>query len=73
MESRINNLDELIVFIENHNLTNDQLNSLLFNTLSVLCIKEIGSFYTKNNLIKDIEIYWNKYSKQECRPIFLDF
>ena len=52
MESRINNLDELIVFIENHNLTNNQLNSLLFRTLSVLCIKEIGRCYTKEDLIK---------------------
>ena len=73
MELRINNLEELIVFIENHNLNNNELNSVIFNTLSVLCVKEIGRCYTKEDLIKDIEIYWNKYNQQECRPIFLDF
>lgn len=73
MELRINNIEELILFIENHNLTNNQLNSLLFNTLNVMSIKEIGENYTKKALLKDLEIFWIKYSNKECRPLFLDY
>ena len=71
MELKIDSFDELLEFISNNDLTNNQLNSVIFNTLNVMSIKEIGENYTKKALMKDLEIFWSGYSQEECRPLFL--
>jgi|TARA_B110000093_G_scaffold160813_1_gene181581 hypothetical protein len=72
MELKIDSFDELLEFISNNDLTNNQLNSVIFNTLNVMSIKEIGENYTKKALLKDLEKFWSEYSHKECLPLFLD-
>lgn len=71
MELKIDSFDELIDFIGSNDLTNNQLNSIIFNTLNVISIKEIGENYPKKALMKDLEIFWSEYSQEECRPLFI--
>jgi hypothetical protein len=67
---KINNINELIDFIENHEISMEDLNKLTINTLGAMIVLS----NTKDEVIQSIKKYWLNYGhkpKQE-RPILLD-
>jgi hypothetical protein len=69
MKIEINTFDELIDFIENSNLSLEEYDTIISNTLSVFIdIKEL----TKQNLIMELKAFWSKYKNQLEKPLFLN-
>lgn len=69
MKVQINTLNDLIDFIESTNLTLEQYDTIISNTLSLFIdIKEL----TKQNLIIELKEYLSKYKYQLEKPLFLN-
>ena len=65
---KINNFGELIIYIQDNDLSKKQLNKILFPTLSVFVVKD----YSKNELIERLKEYYCEWHDTRPRPIFLD-
>lgn len=69
MKIQINTFNDLIDFIESTNLTLEQYDTIISNTLSLFIdIKEL----TKQNLIIELKVYWSNYKNQFEKPLFLN-
>tara|TARA_B110000902_G_C13905184_1_gene435998 strand:+ start:275 stop:496 length:222 start_codon:yes stop_codon:yes gene_type:complete len=66
MEFRINNIEELIIFIENNDLSLKAYSLVVERTLNVLVFSE-----TKNDLINDLKKYSYEIENTENRCLFL--
>jgi hypothetical protein len=67
----IKSFDDLIEFIENHNIEPKDIRELISNTIGVsifFCSQD-----NKTVLIKDLQYYWGKYKDKPIkeRPLFL--
>ena len=65
----ISNTEELKDFILNNDLTQNDIEVLLKATINVWLIY---LYESKKELIKAIDVYWNKYGSDELRPLWLD-
>jgi DNA-binding PucR family transcriptional regulator len=68
MKTTINNFDELVLFIEDTDLTMNEYNVIIKQT--------IGAFHVmdnKNELIESLKTYWNtnKNITRCCRRLFI--
>lgn len=69
MKVQINTFNDLIDFIESTNLTLEQYDTIISNTLFLFIdIKEL----TKQNLIIELKAYWSNYKNQFEKPLFLN-
>jgi hydroxylamine reductase (hybrid-cluster protein) len=70
---KIDTFEQLIVFIENTNLTQQQIETLVNKTINVIVLTEIGKDYSKTELIRDLKEFWGTYGNKSTteRPIFL--
>lgn len=69
MKVQINTFTDLIDFIESANLTLEQYDTIVSNTLSLyIDIEEL----TKQNLIIELKEYWSKYKYKLEKPLFLN-
>lgn len=70
---KIDTFEDLIYFIENTNLKQQQIETLVFKTMNVMLITEIGKSCNKSELIKDLKEFWNKWGKKPKteRPFLL--
>lgn len=70
MKHEINNFDELLEFIENNDISMNDLNIILWNTIKVMIVTSTNRVEVLTNL----KIYWEKYenSPKDSKPIFLD-
>lgn len=66
--TQINTFKELINFIEKTELSPEQLQHILSQSIRVY-----RSDYTdKTQIVKELKEYWKKYSHIQDRPLFLD-
>ena len=65
---KINNFEELKIFIRNNELHKSDIEELLKITLKVW----ITSDSHKEDLLNKIEEFYNKYPDVQNRPLFLD-
>lgn len=65
---RINTFNELIRFIESHDLTPQQLQDLVKYALGVYCLND----WPKAELVQRLKKYWKRYSCNVEKPLFLD-
>jgi hypothetical protein len=64
----IQNFDELIEFIETNDLSIENISKLVKECIGVYIV-----FYSnKDELIKDLIVFWDEYKDTTERPIFLD-
>lgn len=64
----INTYSQLIDFIRSNNLNIEQINKLITASLNVIVLED---YNTKEDLLKAIETYWNKWKNIKDRPIFI--
>lgn len=65
----ISNIQDLIDFILNNELSQEQIETLLKATINVWILNLYSS---KKELVKVIESYWEKHASDELRPLWLD-
>lgn len=65
----ISNIEELKGFIMNNDVTQNDIEVLLKATINVWLIYLYSS---KKELVKAIDVYWDKYGSDELRPLWLD-
>ena len=71
---KIDTFEDLIFFIENTNLKQQQIETLIQKTINVWVIIDFGKEFNKTELIKNLKDFWSEWgnkSKTE-RPLFLD-
>lgn len=70
---KIDTFEDLILFIENTELKQQQIETLILKSINVILITEIGRSYSKTELIKDLKEFWSKWGNKPVseRPIFL--
>ena len=66
---KIKSFDDLIRFIENHDLTDNDINSIISSTMGVIVIHD---YNTKAELIERLKVYWGKWKNNIEHPLFLD-
>ena len=66
---QINNFDELIDFIENHDLTHKQISELVNVTLKTILIND---YETKTEIVDALKNFWKQYGHTKERPVFID-
>jgi hypothetical protein len=64
----INTYSQLIEFIRANNLSIKQTNEIITASLNVIVLED---YNTKEDLLKAIETYWNKWKNIKERPIFI--
>lgn len=64
----INNINDLIDFIENNNFEIDEINKVTRATIKALFITS----ETKEDAVNSLKEYWKLYGSSECKPIFID-
>jgi len=69
---KIDTFEQLIDFIENTNLTQQQIETLVHKTINVIVLSEIGKSYCKSELISDLREFWSKWGNKTERPLFLN-
>ena len=67
MRIEINNFEQLIEFIEGHNLSETQRNELVRQSLDVIVLFPL----TKQELVLELKTFWGLYSNNQERPLFL--
>ena len=67
MRIEINNFEQLIEFIEGHNLSETQRNELVRQSLDVIVLFPL----TKQELVSELKTFWGLYSNNQERPLFL--
>lgn len=67
---RINTFEELINFIENNNLSAEQLNTLIIKALQLWCDKEQLTL-PKLEFTNKLKEYWKLYRGNLEKPLFL--
>jgi len=65
----INNINDLVLFIRENNLSNNTIANLLQKTLGIYLVND---FQDKEQLVKYIEQFYYKYPKLDSRPLFID-
>jgi len=70
---KIDTFEDLIFLIENTELEQQQIESLVQKTLNVLIINEWGKEFNKTELIKRLKDFWNKWGNKPLvdRPFLL--
>lgn len=70
---KIDTFEQFIYFIENNNLKQHQIEALVHKTINVIVFTEISKKFSKPELIKDLKVYWNKWSEKpkNQRPFML--
>jgi hypothetical protein len=67
-ETNIETFEQLILFIENNDLSISEISKLCKATIDLHIV-----FYSdKAEILKDLKTYWAKYEHEKERPIFLD-
>jgi len=67
----INNFNELKNFILSNDLTKNQIEDIIFNTIRVFII-DYNSYKNKRELLQELEFFINEFPDIDKRPIFLD-
>lgn len=70
---KIDTFEDLIFFIENTNLKQQQIETLIQKTINVWVIIDFDKEFNKKELIKDLKEFWNEYGNKPKteRPFFL--
>lgn len=69
MQFKINKFSDIIQLIEEYDLSNEQIDKLLTNTVGIYTGKEMPD---KKELIEQLKSYWNMYKDYQERPLFLN-
>lgn len=71
---KIDTFEDLIFFIENTNLKQQQIETLIQKTINVWVIIDFDKEFNKKELIKDLKEFWSEWSNKPKteRPLFLD-
>jgi len=69
MQFKINKFSDLVKLIEDHDLSKEQIDTLLTNTVGIYIGKDIPE---KKVLIEQLNNYWHKYKDYKERPLFLN-
>lgn len=69
MEVEIKTFEDLIEFLENNALSEKKINEILITTLHSIYT---GDTVNKKEMIQAIKEFWEKWSEQPERPIFID-
>lgn len=68
MQIKISNFKSLVNLIEDYELDQEQIKTLLAQSIGVF----MDHVPEKEELIKQLKEYWNNYSNKGERPLFLD-
>lgn len=68
MQIKISNFKSLVNLIEDYDLDQEQIKTLLAQSIGVF----MDSVPKKKELIKQLNEYWSKYGNNGERPLFLD-
>lgn len=69
MEFEIRTFEDLLQFLEGNELTERQTNEVLTQTIKSLYT---GDTANKKEMIKALREFWQKWSDQPERPLFID-
>ena len=67
--TKINSFEDLIQFIENHNVSKEQIEQLTRETMKTIFIQDYES---KEEMISDLKDFYYQYRDQEMLPIFIN-
>ena len=69
MEVEIKTFEDLIQFLENHDLPEKKINEILIATIQSLYT---GDTANKSEMIQALKEFWEKWSDKPERPLFID-
>lgn len=74
MNIEIKTFDNLLAFIENTNLKQQQIETLIQKTINIFILLPIDKEFSKQKLITNLKEFWSEWGNKPIaeRPLFLD-